>query len=199
MAQDIALAGAELVERPLMATAPEHAPDHLRIESAAPVGDARNGIPERIDVADALLQQVADALCAVADEVKGVVLLVVLGEHQHAGLGQHAPQLDRCAQAVVCPPRRHLDVDDCDIRLMCERLAQERIRIACLADDSEPGLREQTRYPLAHQNVVLPDDYAQGLLRHDDTLLPVASGRAIGATATSGGSPAGRSRDPPWR
>jgi hypothetical protein len=77
-----------------------------------------------------------------------------------------------------------LDVDDCDIRLMREGLAQERLRIARLADDIEAGLREQTRYPLAHQNVVLPDDHAQGL-RHDDTLLPLASGRAIGATTTS--------------
>src|SRR2546423_7095447 len=198
MAQDIALAGAELVERALMATAPEHAPDYLGIESAAPARDACNGTPERIDVADALLQQIADALCAVPDEVKGVVLLVVLGEHQHAGLRQQAPQLDRCAKAVVCPPRRHLDVDDCNIRLVRERLAQERLRIARLADDIEPRLHEQTRYPLAHQNVVLPDDYAQGL-RHDETLLPLAGGRAIGATSTSGGSQAGRSRDPPWR
>src|SRR5436190_764140 len=72
MAQDIALAWAELVERPLVATAPEHAPHHLGIERAAPARDARNGIPERVDVADALLQQVADALCTVADEVQGV-------------------------------------------------------------------------------------------------------------------------------
>src|SRR3982074_3577714 len=181
-----------------MATAPEHAPDHLRIESAAAARDARDGIPERIDVADALLQQVADALCAVADEVKGVVLLVILGEHQHAGLGKHTPKLDRCTQAVVCPPGRHLDIDNCDIRLGRERLAQERLRIACLADDIESGLRQQTRYPLTHQNVVLPDDYAQAL-RHDDTLLPLASSRAIGARTTSGGSAARRSRDPPWR
>src|SRR5205807_3862788 len=160
MAQDIALAGAELVERPLMATAPEHAPDHLRIESAAPARDARNGIPERIDVAHALLQQVADALCAVTDEVQRVVLLVVLGEHQHTGLGQQAPQLERRTQSVVCPARWHLDVDDSDVRLVCERLAQERLRIACLADDVEPGLGEQTPDSLAHQNVVLADDYA---------------------------------------
>src|SRR6476659_3846890 len=104
MPEDIPLAWAELVERPLMATAPEHAPDHLRIQGATPARDTRNGITERIDVADALLQQVADALCAVADEVEGVVLLVVLGEHEHAGPGEQAPQLDRRAQAVVCPP-----------------------------------------------------------------------------------------------
>jgi hypothetical protein len=52
-----------------------------------------------------------------------------------------------------------LDVDDRDIRLVRERLAQERLRIACLADDVEPDLHEQTRYSLAHQNVVLTDDY----------------------------------------
>src|SRR2546421_10797076 len=129
MAEDIALAGTELVERPLMATAPEHASDYLRIESAAPVRDARNGVPERIDVAYALLQQVADALCTVADEVQGVVLLVVLGEHQHTGVGQQAPQLERRTQPVVGPSRWHLDVDDRDVRLVRERLAQERLRI----------------------------------------------------------------------
>src|SRR5205807_6504750 len=91
VAEDITLAGAELVERPLTATAPEHAPDDLRIESAAAAGDTSDGIPESIDIADTLLQQVADALGAVADQVQGVVLLVVLGEHQHAGIGKRTP------------------------------------------------------------------------------------------------------------
>ena len=64
---------------------------------------------------------------------------------------------------LIRPPGRHLDVDDRDVRLVRERLAQERVRVTGLAHDIEPALGKQTRDPLAHQDIVLPDDYAQGL------------------------------------
>ena len=41
---------------------------------------------------------------------------------------------------------------------MRERLAQEVVGVTGLGRDVEPRLGEQTRDPLAHQNVILPDD-----------------------------------------
>ena len=58
--------------------------------------------------------------------------------------------------------RRHLDVDDGHIGPVCERLAQEGVRVARVADDVEARFAEHTHDALAHQNVVLADDDSHG-------------------------------------
>ena len=131
--------------------------DDLGVQRRAPVGDAVHGVDEDRDVADALLEQVADALGVVADQVDGVGLLEVLREHEHAGLGERVAQLDRRAQAVVLVGRRHLDVDDGDVGAMRARAAQEVVGVAGLRDDLEAGALEDARDPLAQQDVVLAD------------------------------------------
>jgi hypothetical protein len=67
--------------------ASEHARDDLGVERGSPGGDPGDRVGEHLDVADPLLQQVADPLRAIADQVDHVVLLEVLGEHHGADLG----------------------------------------------------------------------------------------------------------------
>jgi hypothetical protein len=62
--------------------------DDFASKRAASSGDARDSVGECVNVADPLLEQVADALRAVADQVQGVILLVMAGEHWDTGRGK---------------------------------------------------------------------------------------------------------------
>ena len=86
--EDIPLPWRQLVERPFVAAPADHPAHDLGVEGAAAVGDAGDGVREAGDVTDPLLQQVADPLRALADQVEGVLLLVVLGEDENSGLGK---------------------------------------------------------------------------------------------------------------
>ncbi len=149
------------VERTGGATAAEHPADDLGVERAAAGGDAADRLDERVDVADALLQQIADAGRLVADQVDRVVLLVVLREHQHAGLRPLRAQLLGGAQAVVGAAGRHLHVDHDDVGSVRERLAQEVLGVAGGRDDVEALGGEQPLDPRAQQHVVLADHHSQ--------------------------------------
>ena len=131
--------------------------DHLGVERAAAGRDARDGVQERLDVADAFLEQVADPLGALADELEREGGLAELREDEHAGLGQAPTQLDGGDQAVVLAPGRHPDVDDRHVGAVRERPAQQVVGVAGLRDDVKPGAGEDARDALAHQDVVLPD------------------------------------------
>src|SRR3954465_13179562 len=85
--EDVALARAQAVQRSGGATTTEHARNHLRIEGAPPAPHPLDRVGERPDLADTLLQEVADALRAVADEFDRVALLIELRQDEHAGLG----------------------------------------------------------------------------------------------------------------
>ena len=108
-----------------------------------PAADALDGIGEQREVGHAVLEQVADALGAVADQVDRVALLGVLREHEHADARLRRADLHRRPQAVVGVVGRHLDVDDRDVRLVRADLAQEVGRVAGLGDDLEAGVAEQ--------------------------------------------------------
>src|SRR3954471_14285845 len=62
-AQHLALAVGQLVER-VAAVAADHQGDDLRVERRATVGHAAHGLDEALDLDDAVLQQVADAVRA---------------------------------------------------------------------------------------------------------------------------------------
>ena len=64
--EHLALARAQLRQRVLAPAAAEQARDDLGVERAAALPDAPDGVDEALDVGDAVLEQVADAL-GVAD------------------------------------------------------------------------------------------------------------------------------------
>jgi hypothetical protein len=49
---------------------------------------------ERVEVADALFEQVADPFGALADQVERIARLVVLRQHEHRGFGAAPAQFD---------------------------------------------------------------------------------------------------------
>ena len=110
----LALARRQLGERVVRGTPADELADDLRVERRAALGDALDGGGELVDVGDAILEQVADALAA-REELGRVAGLDVLREHEHAGVGVALADLARRAQALVGVRRRHLDVDDRDV------------------------------------------------------------------------------------
>ena len=153
--EHLALARRELVERVVAAAAAEHVRDDRRVEHRAAGGDAPDRVGEQREVGHAVLEQVADALGAVADQVDRVALLGVLREHEHADVGLARADLERRPQAVVGVVGRHLDVDDRDVGLVRADLAQQVGRVAGLGDDLEAGVAEQPHDALAQQRLVL--------------------------------------------
>jgi hypothetical protein len=81
----------------------------------------------------------------------------MLGEDEHAGPGESAPELERGTEPVIPTVRWHLNVDHRDIGPVRERPAQERLGVSCLGDDVEPGLGEDMCDSLSHQDVILTD------------------------------------------
>jgi hypothetical protein len=157
--EHVALTRRQAVQR-TTAPASQHAPHHDRVERGAALGDALDRIDERRDVADALLEQVADAVRVLADQIERERLLEELRQDQDPRLVGPAAQLERRAQPVVLPARRHLHVDDRDVGPVRARLAQEVDGVARLRDDVQSRLREDPRDPRAEEDVVLADHHA---------------------------------------
>jgi hypothetical protein len=85
-AQHLALARRQTLERILAATPAEQQRDDLGVERGPAARHAADGVGERVDVRDAVLQQVARALRRLGQEVERVRLLHVLRQDEHAGL-----------------------------------------------------------------------------------------------------------------
>jgi hypothetical protein len=158
--KDFTLTGGELIEWRVRAASTKHAADDLRVERTSPGGDARDGVSEDLDIANAFLKQVANARSAVADEVDRVMLLIVLREQQDAGSGKATSQFKRGLQAVVAPAGWHLDIDDRDLGMMGERLTEEVAGVAGLRSNVKAGFGKQQRDARSEQNVVFADDHA---------------------------------------
>ena len=161
--EHVALARAEPIQRSVALAAAQHPADHLGVKRAAAPRNPIDRVDEALDVTDALLEQVADSLGAVPDQLDRVVLLVVLRKHKHTGFGPLPSKLDRRPQAVVAVAWRHVDIRDRDRWPVREALAQEILGVASLSDDFESGIGEQSCDPLAQQHVVLADHHAKGV------------------------------------
>ena len=158
---------------------------------------------KRVDVGDAVLEQVADARGVVGEQLARVGLLDVLREHEHADPGQLGADLLGGAQALVGVGRRHAHVDDRDVGLVGADLAQQVLGVAGLADDLEAGLLEQAHDALAQQHRVVGDDdphrvnLPSGIAGSHDRPAAVAVGDA--EAAVERGDPVGEARAGPSR
>jgi hypothetical protein len=156
--QHLALARRQSLQRIVAALAAEHVRDDGGVEHRSARGDPADRVGEQGEVGHAVLEQVADALGAVADQVDRVALLRVLAEHEHADLGVLGADLERRPQPVVGVVGRHLDVDDRDVGRVGGDLPQQVRRVAGLGHDLEPGVLKQPHDTLAQQRLVLTDD-----------------------------------------
>ena len=104
--------GVSADERVVGAVADHELGDDLGIERRAAASDPPQRVHELADVADAVLEQVADAAGPVGEQLRRVLPLDVLAEHEDRR-ARHAPAgLDRRPQALVALGRRHPHVDD---------------------------------------------------------------------------------------
>src|SRR5271165_5128423 len=155
--EHISLPRAEPFDRPVALAAAKHTRDDLGVERGASSSDACDRIDEGLHVTHALLQQVADSLGAITDELERIALVIELREQQHAGVRTLTSYLNGRPQTVVAVTRRHVDVGDDDRGLVGKALAQKIRGVAGLSGDLEPGLDEQPGNPLAQQHVILAD------------------------------------------
>ena len=138
--EDLALARRERGER-VVGPVPDHQlGDHLGIEGGPAAGDAPQGVHELADVADAVLEQVADAAGAVGEQLGRVLALDVLAEDEDRRAGHAPARLDRRPQALVALGRRHPDVDDRHVGAVLDDGRDERRAVADLGDDRAAGL-----------------------------------------------------------
>src|SRR5262249_43216654 len=72
-------------------------------------------------------------------------------------------QPDGRAQAFVPERRRKPDVDDCDIRLLEQDRARERVAVGHRRDDVEAVVAQQPRQPVAQQREILRDHDPHGI------------------------------------
>ena len=90
--------------------------DDHRVERRAAVGDPPHRGDELLDVADPVLEQVADAFGRVGEQLHRQPELEVLREHEHADRRMVGADLERRPQPFVGVGRRQPDVDDRDVR-----------------------------------------------------------------------------------
>ena len=134
-----------------------------RVEHRPALADPPHAGRQLVEIGDAVLEQVADTLGPLREQLDRVTRLHVLREHQDAHLWPARPDQLRRAQPFVGVRRRHPNVDDRDIR---SRALDERAQLVGVGgepDDLEPGLLEQPRQPLAQNDGVVGDDYPHGI------------------------------------
>src|SRR5215212_6716737 len=141
----------------------EHVRDHLGVEDRAALTDTADGVDEAADLGDPVLEQVADAVGAIGEQLDRVALLDVLGEHEDAGSGQLRADDPGRLEALVDVRGGHADVDDGDIGLVGPDLSQQLLAVARLADDVEARVREQAHGALAQEDGVFGDHDAHGI------------------------------------
>jgi hypothetical protein len=133
------VSGGQRVKRVARSAASEHPADHLGVERAAARRHALDGVHEGRHVADALLEEVADTLGSVADEVQRVGRLGELGQDEDPGARQAAAQLHRRDEPVVLAPWGHPDVDDGHVRPVREPLRSRSSASPACATTSSSG------------------------------------------------------------
>ena len=150
--EHLALARGERRQRTVVARARQQPGDDLRVERGAAGGDAPQRGGELVDVADAVLEQVAEPCGALREQPRRDAGLDVLGEDHDAHLRVPGADLVRGAQALVGVRRRHPDVDDRDVRLVLRDLRRSSSSAdAACASDLDPGAPQERGDALAHR------------------------------------------------
>ncbi len=159
------------VDRTCPPLAADQARHHVRIEHRPAAGDAADGVGEHAQIADFLLQQVADASSAVRNEIEGVAVLQELGQDQDTCSRTVGTDLKGRPEPVISMVRRHLDVGDDNVRAVH---ASHLYQAACVirgADYVESALLQDVHDPFPDEGLILAHDDANPLrLAHVATL-----------------------------
>ena len=141
-----------------------HGGHHLGVEHGAPAGHPAQGVDELADVADPVLEQVADPALAVGQELAGVDPLDVLRQDEHREARPAPAYVDRGPQALVGAGRRQPDVEQRPTSAVDGSASALGQRLGVLdgRDDLEVVRLEQPDQAVPEEGLVLGEDDAHG-------------------------------------
>ena len=117
-------------------------------------------LQQRLDLADAVLQEISAPGFALLDDVEGVGELEVLRQDQDADLGILAGDLLGGLEPLGRAGRRHADVHERDVGTMSLDLAIQRLAVGHAGDDVHAALAQHGGDAIAHQRRVVGDHHA---------------------------------------
>jgi hypothetical protein len=131
----------------------------FRIDHGATPRDPPDGVGKVVEIIDSILEEIADATCAVGDQAEGEGRLDVLRQDQDPDRGPVlGPNGFRSAQPFVRVCGRHPDVNQGDVGSMGADRVQELTGLAHLGHDREACLGEQAGDPLTEEERVVGED-----------------------------------------
>ena len=140
--------------------------DDLRVDHRAAGRHLAHRAGELVALADPVLEQVRVPGGAVAQQGDGVVGVVVLREHHHAGARVALAQRLGRVDALALEARRHPDVGDQHLRRGRLGSRDQAVVVVGGPDDVEVGLeREQRAHPLADDHVVVGEEHGDLIVR----------------------------------
>src|SRR6266516_2356204 len=162
--QHFPLPVAELLDRVVPSPGPPHEKrNDGGIEHRPTAADTPDGIGKLGEIGNPILEEVSDALGAVAQELEGIAGTCVLGEHEDAHIREARADLPRGAEAPI-GIGGHTDIDDRDIGPKASDLFEEPRAIRGLPYDLESSFGQQPRHTLPDEDRIVGDHYAHGIV-----------------------------------
>ena len=138
--QHLALTGRERGERVVAPSALENLGDDVGIQDELTARHPLDRAEEGVDVADPVLEEVAEGASAIGEEIRQVACDDVLAQQQDGGTRPLVADAGGGAQALVGVGRRHADVGDDDVGPQPQRLAHEGLAVPHSPDDLVPAV-----------------------------------------------------------
>src|SRR5262249_40228190 len=164
----------ELVERIALAPPSEELSDDFGVDRRPARRHPVDRLDEVVDRKHAILEQVAEPLRMLAEQLQRVPCLDDLREQEHPDVWMLGADLDGGACALVGLRRRHPDVDDRDVGLPGRDCPTQRVGVADLGDDVDAVVDENVRNALPQEQGVVSDHCAHGISA--TTRVPPAAG-----------------------
>ena len=199
--EHLALARRQLVDRALVVLPAEQLRDHDRVDRRAAAADAPDAVEKVVDLEHAVLEQVAESLCALGEERQRVLRLDDLREQEHGGLRAEGADLARGPRPFVRVRGRHAHVDQRDVRPLAGDGVEERAGVAELRCDLEAAVCQDVGQALPQQDGVLGDHDPHGITASTRVPPPerLSTVSRPPSASTRSASRAGPSRLPAWR
>src|SRR4051794_31732517 len=168
--QHLALTRRQLRQRIIAAVASHQLTDNRRIQRATTLPHPPHRSGELVDIRHTILQQVADTLTRLRQQLHRIPRLHVLAQHQHPHLRIPLTDPLRRTQPLIRMRRRHPDIHDRHIRLRKPHPPHQILRIINLANYLKPRIHQQPRHTLPQQHRIIREHYPHGITA--DTQVP---------------------------
>src|SRR5215218_1051897 len=153
-------------QRIVSTPAPEQGGDDRRIDRRAAMGNSSYGVHKIGDVADPILQQVADPFGRLREQLHRQSQLDILRQHEYRHAGMVLPDLQRRSHAFIRVGRWQPDVDDRDIRGQASYTHQEVVGVVVCGHDVESRAAQDSGEAFPQQHTVLRDRHLERSYGH---------------------------------